>query len=369
MLVRMLALIVKELLAIWRDPKSRFTLIVPPLIQLFVFSYAATYDATNISVAVLDEDGGPEAREFLSRFEGAPAFAHLLPVAREADLRRLLDTRRAIVGLHLGPDFARRLEGRPPAPVRVVLDGRMSNTAQIVMGYVNGIVASYNAERSAAQGWPDPPSALVVRAWFNPNLHSRWVVVPGLVAILTQMLGLVVTALSVARERELGTLEQLLVTPLRPWEILLGKTVPALLIGTVEATIIVVVAQVWFGIPLTGSVALLYLGLVLFLVAAIGAGLFISALAQTQQQAILGAFMFMVPSVILSGFATPIENMPDWVQTLTLINPIRYFLVVLRGIFLKDMGADLVFDELWPLALIALVTFVGSASLFRRRLG
>jgi ABC-2 type transport system permease protein len=369
MLSRLLALVTKEILAIWRDPKSRFTLIVPPLIQLFVFSYAATYDVTNISVAVLDEDGGPEAREFLSRFEGAPAFARLLPVAREADLRRLIDTRRAIAGLHLGPDFSRRLEGRPPAPVRVVLDGRMSNTAQVVMGYVNNVVAAYNAERSAGRGWPEPPSILVTRAWFNPNLHSQWVVVPGLVAILTQMLGLVVTALSVARERELGTLEQLLVTPLRPWEILLGKTIPALLIGLVEGSIIVVVAQAWFGIPLTGSVALLYLGLALFLVAAIGVGLFISALAQTQQQAILGAFMFMVPSVILSGFATPIENMPDWVQTLTLVNPIRYFLIVLHGIFLKDMPASLVFEQLWPLALIAAVTFAGSAWLFRRRLG
>ncbi|MEO5338008.1 MAG: ABC transporter permease, partial [Magnetospirillum sp. WYHS-4] len=314
-------------------------------------------------------DGGAEAREFLSRFEGAPAFARILRVGSEGELRHLVDTREAVVALRLAQDFGRRMEARPPAAVQVILDGRMSNTAQIVMGYINGIVASYNRDAAAAKGWADPPSAMMVRAWYNPNLISQWVVVPGLVAILTQVVGLVVTALSVARERELGTFEQLLVTPLHPWEILIGKTAPALLIGLIEGSIIVAMAQLWFGLPLTGSVVLLYLSLGVFMLAVIGVGLFVSALAATQQQAILGAFLFMVPSVILSGFATPIENMPDWVQAITLVNPIRYFLVILHGIFLKDMSGVLVFEQLWPMALIGAFTLAGSTWLFRRRLG
>lgn len=369
MLTRLVALIVKEMLAVWRDPKSRMTLIVPPLIQLFVFSYAATYDVTNVTMAVLDEDGGAQAREFLSRFEAAPTFSKVIRVTHEGEMRRLIDSREAMLALHLGQDFGRRLEGSPPARVQVILDGRMSNTAQIIMGYVNTIVAGHNRDLARDKGWPDPPTALVTRSWFNPNLASQWMVVPGLVAILTQVVGLVVTALSVARERELGTFEQLLVTPLGPWEILIGKTAPALLIGLVEGSLIVLMAQLWFHIPFTGSAALLYLSLTVFVLAVIGVGLFISAIAQTQQQAILGAFLFMVPSVILSGFATPIENMPDWVQTITLANPIRWFLVILHGLFLKDMQASLVLDQLWPLALIGAFTLAGSTWLFRRRMG
>jgi ABC-2 type transport system permease protein len=206
------------------------------------------------------------------------------------------------------------------------------------------------------------------RVWFNPNLLSTWNSVPSLVAILTTMMGLVVTALSVARERELGTFEQLLVSPLEPIEIVAGKTLPALLIGLVEGTVMLSVGVFAFRIPFQGSLGLLYASMVVYLAAIIGVGLFISSLARTQQQAILGAFVFMVPAIVLSGFASPIENMPDWLQSLTLLNPLRYYVTIVKGVFLKAMPASMVVRLLWPLTLIALTSLTASSWLFHHRI-
>lgn len=360
---RILALIVKELLSVWRDRKSRFVLIVPPLIQLAVFSYAATYDVTDVTLALFNQDQGLASRELVARIQGSPTFARLQMVDSEAALAAAIDSRDAMAALRIPQDFSRRVEAGQGASVQLVLDGRRSNTAQIAAGYLTTIIAEHNAALS-----PRAVPTLVTRVWFNPNLESLWVVVPGLVGVLTQVVALVVTGLSVARERELGTFEQLLVTPLRPWEILVGKTMPGLLIGLVEGSIIVVASQVWFRVPLTGSLPLLYGALAVFLLCIIGIGLFISALAATQQQAIMGSFFFLVPAIILSGFATPVQNMPDWLQMLTLANPVRHFLVVLWGIFLKDLPAALVWQSVWPMALLAALTLAGAAWLFRRRL-
>jgi ABC-2 type transport system permease protein len=249
-----------------------------------------------------------------------------------------------------------------------VVDGRNSNTALILTGYANAIVRDFNVEWLRRHGQRMPPASLVVRSWFNPNLQSRWFIVPGIVALLTLVVTLVVTALSVARERELGTFDQLLVTPLRPIQILIGKSLAPLLIGIAEGTVIVLVAVLWFGIPLLGSLALLYLGMALFLLAVIGVGLMISSLVRTQQQAILGAFLFLVPTIILSGFATPIANMSRAIQPITYLIPLRYFLVIVRGIFLQGMPAQLVAQQLWPLALIAIASLAAAGWLFRNRL-
>lgn len=364
---RILALIVKELLSVWRDRKSRFVLIVPPLIQLAVFSYAATYDVENVTLALFNQDTGLASRELVARIHGSPTFARLQVVDSEQALAAAIDARDAMAGLRIPQDFSRRVEAGQGASVQVVLDGRRSNTAQIAAGYLAAMIIDHNAAQAAQAGRPIGPT-LVTRVWFNPNLESLWVVVPGLVGVLTQVVALVVTGLSVARERELGTFEQLLVTPLRPWEILIGKTAPGLLIGLVEGSIIVLASQLWFRVPLTGSLVLLYGALAVFLLCTIGVGLFISALSSTQQQAIMGSFFFLVPTMILSGFATPVQNMPDWLQTLTLINPVRHFLVVLWGVFLKDMPAALVWHSVWPMAVLAAVTLTGAAWLFRRRL-
>lgn len=366
---RIVSLIVKELLALLRDPKSRFVVIVPPLVQLFVFSYAATYDVSAIRLAVLDDSRTQESRALLAGFAGAPAFAELVMVERAEDLSALLERREVGAALHIGARFAADLRAGPPARVALTLDGRMSNTAQIIHGYASRIVQDFNRDWGAAHGWPAAPSVLVERVWYNPNMESLWVVVPGLAGVLTMVVALVVTALSVARERELGTFEQLLVTPLRPFEILIGKTAPALLVGLLEATLIVIAAQVWFKVPLTGSLILLYGALTVFLLAIIGVGLFISSLARTQQQAIVGAFLFLVPAIILSGFATPLENMPGWLQAATWVNPLRHMMVILRGVFLKDASAAIVLASLWPMAVIAAATLTGAAALFRRRLG
>ena len=206
-----------------------------------------------------------------------------------------------------------------------------------------------------------------MRYWFNPNLQSLWFIIPGIVALLTMVVTIVVTALTIAREREVGTFEQLLVTPFSPIEILIGKSLPALAIGLSEGTFIILAAVLWFHVPLRGNVGLLYVGLLLYILAVIGVGLMVSSLARTQQQAMLGAFLFVVPAVILSGFATPIANMPQFIQAITLANPMRYFLVVVRGLFLEDLPANVVITQLWPMAIIAALTLSGASWLFRHR--
>lgn len=365
---RIRTLIIKELLAAWRDPRSRFILVGPPLIQLVLFTYAATQDVTNVRMGVVNEDYGTAARDLVARFEGSPNFAEVRRLRGEADIAPAIDSRSVLLVLHIGSDFSRRLAAGRPGQVQLILDGRRSNAAQLVSGYAQAILDGYDRELANQRRAPNPPSAAVTRVWFNPNRDITWNSVPSLVVILTTVMGLVVTALSVARERELGTFEQLLVSPLQPLEIIVGKTVPAMLLGLGEATMIIVVGVLGFHVPIHGSLGLLYASMVVYLAAVIGVGLFISSLARTQQQAILGAFVFMVPAVTLSGFASPIENMADWLQWATQVNPIRHFLVIVKGLFLKDMPAREVLRNLWPLAAIAAATLSASTWLFRRRI-
>jgi ABC-2 type transport system permease protein len=336
---RVWTLVVKELLAALRDPRGRYILIVPPILQMLVFSVAATQEVKNVRMAVLNEDYGTAARDLIARFEGSTNFAKVSYLRGEADIAPAIDSRSVLMVLHLGPDFSRRLEGGMPAEVQLILDGRRSNAAQIVAGYAQAIFDRFERELAATRRTPPPPSVVTARIWFNPNLETTWNTVPALVAILTTLMGLVVTALSVARERELGTFEQLLVSPLDPHEIVIGKTVPALIIGLTEGTVMLLVGIFVFRVPFQGSFVLLYLAMTVFLAAVIGVGLFISSLATTQQQGILGAFVFMVPAILLSGFATPIENMPEWLQTLTLANPLRYYVAIIKGVFLTPISA------------------------------
>ena len=283
-------------------------------------------------------------------------------------MQPLVDNKRALLVLHIGPHFTRDLLRQRPAPLQVIVDGRNSNTALVLLGYVRTIVTAFNREWAALHGQPAPPARLNVLAWFNPNLESRWFIVPGIVGLLTLVVTMLVTALSVAREREAGTFDQLLVTPLRPVEILLGKSLPGFIVGLLEGTLIILLAVFWFQVPLRGSLAALYLGLFLFLLSAIGVGLMISSIALTQQQGLFGAFLFLVPAIILSGFATPIANMPPLVQKLTLLNPMRYFMIILRRVFLEGADVSLLWPQYWPMAVIGLVNLVLAARLFRHRL-
>jgi len=365
---RIAALMRKEFLALLKDRRSRFVLILPPMIQLLVFGYAATFDLNNIAYALYDEDKGQAARELAATFRGSANFREVASVASVGEIAPLVNSRRVLLVVRFGPQFTRDLIVGNPAPLQVIVDGRNSNTALIALNYVRTIVNRFNDQWSNAREWPKPPARLQIRAWFNPNLESRWFFIPGIVGVITLLITLLVTALSVAREREQGTFDQLLVTPLRPVEILLGKALPGFIIGFLEATVIILVATLWFRIPLLGSLLVLYVGLALFLLSAVGVGLMISSLAITQQQGLLGAFLFMVPAVILSGFATPIANMPPAVQAITLIDPLRYFLVILRKVFLEGVSFDVLLPEMWPMAVIGALALFFSGWLFRHRM-
>ena len=362
------ALVVKEFLALLKDKKSRIVLIGPPIIQLLVFGYAATYDLSQVPFALYLEDNGAPARELAAAFKGSPTFREVGRITHHGQIASVIDNKKALLVLHIGPTFTRDLLRGRSADLQVIVDGRNSNTALLVMNYVRTIVGEFNRKWSQLRGNPGPPTRLEMRAWFNPNLVSRWFIVPGIVGLLTLVVTMLVTALSVAREREQGTFDQLLVTPLRPVEILLGKAIPGFIIGIVEASVIILVAVFWFEIPLLGNLFSLYTGLVLFLFSAIGVGLMISSLAVTQQQGLLGAFLFLVPAILLSGFATPIANMPPLVQNLTLLNPLRYFMVILRSVFLEGTPFSLLLGQFWPMAVIALVTLTGAGWLFRHRM-
>ena len=367
--IRILRLAQKEFLALLRDKKSRMVLIVPPLVQLIVFSYAATFDLNHISYAVWNEDPGLYSRQVLARFSGSPNFRLLKSVDSEKEVRALIDNRKVLLVLHIRRTFSRDLLAGRPGTVEALVDGRQSNTAMILMGYVQTIVQGFSDDFVAANGLTPPIAPLSLRAWYNPNLKSRWFIVPGIVGLLTLVVSLLVTALSVAREREDGTFDQLLVTPLRPFDIIMGKIIPGFVIGFAESTAIVLVGVFLFHVPLRGSLPALYLGIFLFTLSGLGVGLMISSLVSTQQQGLLGAFLFLVPSIILSGFATPIANMPQIIQDMTLINPLRYFLVILREVFLQGAGIRILIPEYAALAAIGIGSLLLAGHFFRKRIG
>lgn len=368
MFTRILTLIYKEILAVWRDKKSRTVLIVPPILQLMIFSLAATLDVKNVPIGILNRDSGAESYELLQRFHGAPTFNKIIYLQSVEDIVDVIDNQKAVMVIHIDEQFSRNLRANKTADVQMIVDGRKSNTAQIVQGYAVSIIDQYNHDYASRVNLPQQNTEIFPRNWFNPNLLYYWFNVPNLSGVLTLLIGLTVTALSVARERELGTFDQLLVSPLQPIEILIGKTIPALIIGLIEGSVIVSAGIFIFQIPFTGSLWLLYSGMFVFLCSVVGVGLFISSLSQTQQQAILGSFVFMTPAVLLSGYATPVENMPTWLQQVSLIDPLRYYIVIAKGVFLKDMPASIVFDNIWPMAVIACFTLTGAAWFFRRRL-
>lgn len=365
---RILALIVKEMLSLFRDPKGRIVMIAPPLLQLLIFAFAATLEVDNVSLAILNRDAGKHATEIVQQLVGSPTFSHITFVDSLDESRQLVDEQRVMAAIHFAADFSHDLEAGRPATLQVVLDGRRSNAAQIVNGYITRIATAYGLELQQAQGMAPPPVVIVDRNWFNENLLYLWFTVPSLVAILAMLVTVVVTALSVARERELGTFEQLLVSPLTPSEILIGKTVPAMIIGVAEGLLIFVAAITVFSIPFFGSFPLLMLAMLAFVTSIVGVGLFISSISKTQQQAILGTFVFLVPAVTLSGYAAPVDNMPDWLQVANQINPLKHFLITVKGLFLKDLPPLEVWANTWPLLLIGAVTLPVAGWMFNRRL-
>jgi ABC-2 type transport system permease protein len=368
---RILALTIKEFLAILKDPKSRFVVIGPPLIQFFVYGYAATFDVSDVRYAVLDESRTPESRELLSGVAGSRNFRLVHTLSNVGQIRDVIDSEEAHLVLHVHETFSRDLHSGKPAELQVIIDGRNSNVASIALGYVSRIVMEFNRRwydrhRPASQR-AGPVVQLVERAWYNQNLVSRWFIVSALGGVISMVVVMLITSLSVAREREHGTFDQLLVTPFTPVEILIGKSVPAMVFGLLDALFLSLAAVLWFQIPFLGSVIALIVSLAVFILSIIGVGLFVSSLSTTMQQGLLGSFIVIMPSVILSGYTTPIANMPHWLQTLTRANPLRYIVAVLREIFLEGATLSTVAGQLLPMLLIAMVTLSAAGWFFRHR--
>jgi ABC-2 type transport system permease protein len=368
-LSRILALTRKELLAILKDPRSRLVLFLPPIMQSLIFGYAASYDLNDVPYAVVDLDRTSASHDLLARLDGSGIFHRIADLSSPREIDETINNRRAVLVLQIDQDFERRLlSAQRPADVQLIADGRNSNTAAVATGYLAEIIQSFNTDWRAAHGQPRPPIQIISRAWYNPNLESRWNMVPALVGTLTLIGTMILTALSVAREREQGTFDQLLVTPFRPAEIMAGKAIPCMLVGLVQSTCVLLVAQLWFRIPFVGSFATLYFGLALFLLAAVGMGLFVSSIAGTMQQAMLYSFMLIMPFTLLSGLTTPISSMPQSLQTATLINPLRYAIDIAHRVYLEGAPFNLLINEFWPLAVIGVCTLSPSAWLFRHKL-
>ena len=364
-ILRILALIHKELLTILKEPRSRVSLFLPPVLQCLIFGYAATYDLSNVPYAVLDQDRSAASHELLASLDGSGVFHRVAQLHNQNGIAPVIDQETALLVVVIGQDFQRRLAAGLPADIQVIADGRNSNTAGTALGYVGAIVDSFNANWAANHGAPPPPLQVTMRAWYNANLETRWYMVPALIGTLTFLQTLLLTAMSVAREREQGTFDQLLVTPFRPFEIMVGKAVPSVLIGLIQATLILLVAQLWFQIPFAGSYVTLYAGLLLFLLAAVGMGLILSAVVATMQQAMLYTFVIMLPFALLSGLTTPLSNMPDIFQDFTYLNPLRYAIDIAHRVYLEGAGLGQLVPDLWPMAIIAAVTLSSASWLFR----
>lgn len=365
---RIKALIIKELIAILRDPKTRFILIGPPLLQLFVFAFAATLDVKNVSIGILNLDSGEKGFELVQRIKGSPTFTHIYYLDSALEIADFMDNQRATALLSINEEFSRNLDAKKKTSLQLILDGRKSNSAQIVAGYIADIVSQFAADVEKNERIGMEKVELFPRNWFNPNLIYYWFTVPGLLGILVMVEALLLTGLAIARERELGTFDQLLVSPLTPREILIGKALPAIFLSMIEGVVILLISTMIFRIPFVGSVFLILISMLVFIISIVGVGLYLSSLAYTQQQAILASFIFLTPAVLLSGFATPIENMPIWLQYLTYLNPARYFETIARGLYLKQLPASFVFLQTGPMMMIGIVTLAAASLSFRSKL-
>ncbi|HVP51573.1 MAG TPA: ABC transporter permease [Terriglobales bacterium] len=376
MLNRLWQMLIKEFLQVVRDKRTLWVLVGPPLIQMLIFGYAASYEIRNVPTAVLDLDHSQESRELIAHFSSTPYFDVRWQLTDREQIRQMIDRGQVTVALEIHPGFAALLRKGQTAPLQVVVDGTNSNTALIALGYVNRI-----AQRFASDYQRDamlrsspfmvarlPAVELEQRPWFNPDLQSRWFFVPGVVGSLLQVMVIVLTAFAVVREREIGTLEQIMVTPIRPREFILGKTLPFFLIGLFDAGMIGVVGTLWFRVPFRGSLAVLALGMVLFLLCMLGVGLLISTVSATQQQAMVTGFFFIMPAITFSGFGFPISSMPRFVQWLTYLDPLRYLLIVLRGTYLKGIGLDVLWPQMAAMAALGGLLLTISVLRFRKSL-
>lgn len=365
---RILTLIKKEFILTLRDPKSRILIAVPPILQLVLFAHAATMEVRNIDMAVLDKSNTYQSRELISDFAHSRWFKKIIPVQNENQVENLIKEQKVQLALVLNTDFAKNLMLKKQTDVQIIVDGRQTNVAGIANGYATQIISSFEEKNFPERYRSKPKINLEVRNWFNPNLIFLWYTVISLVAILATTISLLLTSLSIARERELGTFDQLTVSPLSSFEILVGKTVPPLIIATILSSLMGLFAVYVFKIPFTGSVWLFYFSMFFYVLSILGIGLFISSICKTQQQAILGAFTFQMPAILLSGYISPVEDMPLFFQQLTMLNPLRFFLVIMKGLFLKAMPFETVLHNIIPLMCISVLTLSLAGWMFKRNL-
>lgn len=374
---RILTIIRKEFIQTFKDPRSRALLFVPPILQLVLFGYAVNLDVENARMAWIDMDHSAASRELRAAFDSSRYFRIVATPPDDRSTRTLLDHEKVQVVVHILPGFSRDIQRGNQAFVQILVDGTNSNTAAIVSNYATQIVTAYAARvaslRAQAPVGPSVPLVRPVlmtenRVWFNPDLKSRDYFVPGVIVNIIALVTIMLTAMSIVREKELGTMEQLLVTPMRPQELILGKLLPFALVGILEVAFVVLAALLIFGTPLRGSILLLFFCSLLYLLSTLGVGLFISTISRTQQQAMMSSFFFFMPAMLLSGFAFPIRNMPPAVQLMTYLNPLRYFMQIVRDLFLKGAGIGPLWQEIVALLLFGLAILHLSALRFHKKL-
>lgn len=367
---RVMALLRKEWRQLFRDPKTKRIIFVSPVVQLLLFGYAVTTDVRDVKTFVVDQDRSQASRQLVEALEAGGYFRIVGQSERSSDLTTKLDHGDATIGLEIPPTFAADLAAGRGARVQVLVDGTNSNTATVAQGYLTRIVQRFGQDRAAEHGQATGGGVdFRTRAWYNPGLTSRVYNVPAVIGALLYLMSLLLTALAVVRERELGTLEQLLVSPLTPQELMLGKTIPVAGVALIDLVLVATMAILWFEVPFRGSPLALLLASILFILASLGLGLLISTVSHTQQEAFMVMFLLILPSLILSGFMYPIHTMPELFQWLTVLNPVRWFLEIVRAIFLK--GATLL--DLWKqylaLALMAVGVFATATWRFKRAVG
>jgi ABC-2 type transport system permease protein len=379
---RLKEIIRKEFRQAFRDTRMRTLLFLPPLIQLVIFGLAVNLDVDHAQIAWMDGDHSFQSRELLAAFQGSGRFEIVGTPANDREAQALLDASKADLVVRVLPGFERDIQRHRPTSVQILINGSNSNTANIVSGYASSIITSFaaqvmqeqNRDRLAARMAPTvihigvPDLKAQSRVWFNPELKSRNYFVPGIVVNILMQITLMMTAMAIVREKEIGTMEQLMVTPIRPIELMLGKTLPFALVGLVDMALVVIASLLLFHVPFRGSALLLFACAILFLMTSLGAGLFISTISQTQQQAMMTTFLLFQPFFLLSGFTFPLRNMPQSIQYLTLLNPVRYFIEIVRGLFLKGSGVSVLWPQMLALGIFGVVILSLSAMRFRKRL-
>lgn len=373
---RILHMLLKEFLELRRDKWARIRLTVPPIVQVLIFGYAATFEVFHVSTAVLDLDRSQESRELIARFVHSDRFEIVKDAQSQHEIDAAINKSDAAVAVVIHAGFAAQLRKGAAAPVQVIVDGTNSNTALIGLGYVNEIASQYSREYAAdfLQRTVGPQAARTVqisveqRPQFNEDMNSRWFFVPGIIGTLTLVSVVSLTAFAIVREREVGTLEQIMVTPIRPVEFILGKTIPSFVVGFLEVGLVAAVGIIWFDIPFVGNPLVMILGTALFLLSTVALGLLMSTICVTQQQAFASNFFVINPLFTLSGFSFPIASMPPFLQWLTYVDPLRYFLVVIRGTFLKGVGIDVLWPDLLAMAMLATALLTISILRFQKSL-